>query len=158
MTTAIDAPAAEAAAPPRLAQCFLEALCRRDFEALRRQLADDVWLRALLPRELRESNTAQEAVATLREWFGGAKAFRVVSSDHHVIGERDFISYRMLLKPDWAPERWHAIEQSGFCRVRDGRISRLDLTCTGFFPAEEGGAEADGKTAGAHRRPRSALE
>jgi hypothetical protein len=29
------------------------------------------------------------------------------------------------------------IEQTGFCRVKDGRISRIDLVCTGFHPLTE---------------------
>jgi flavin-dependent dehydrogenase len=37
-------------------------------------------------------------------------------------------------RPTWAPDVWHVIEQSGYARIADGRVRRLDLVCTGFVP------------------------
>ncbi|HSF15917.1 MAG TPA: nuclear transport factor 2 family protein [Vicinamibacteria bacterium] len=119
------------------AAMFLDALGRRDYDALSSLLAPNVWFRALLPRKLYDLDNRQEAIATFRSWFGGAADFQVLETDHHTLVSREYIRYRFLLRPDWGPEQWHVIEQVGFFRVKEGSISRLDLVCTGFFPLEE---------------------
>ncbi|HXV61464.1 MAG TPA: nuclear transport factor 2 family protein [Vicinamibacteria bacterium] len=116
---------------------FLDALGRRDFDALSSLLAPDIWFRALLPRKLYDLDNRRDAIATLRTWFGGGADFQVLETDHHSLASREYIRYRFLLRPDWAPEQWHVIEQVGFFRVKEGSISRLDLVCTGFLPFEE---------------------
>ena len=129
MTTAPAAPADE------VAKRFLDALGGLDFAALERCLTPDVWLRALLPKKIHESNTAREAVATFRTWFD-RQAATVESTEHHTMAGREHITYRLRVLPPIAPDQWHVIEQTGFCRVKDGRISRLDVVCTGHFPCE----------------------
>jgi len=114
----------------------LELLGQSDFQGLRRLLADDVWLRGLLVREVHESDTADEAVEALRSWVGCPAGHRMLEASHHSLGGREFLRYRFLVRPPWAPRDWHVIEQAGFCGVRDGRIRRLDLACTGYFPAD----------------------
>jgi hypothetical protein len=47
------------------------------------------------------------------------------------------VRYRVAERPAWVPEQWHVIAQTGYLRVRDGRISRLDLVCTGYHPVVE---------------------
>lgn len=128
-------------APPKAdatARAFLDALADRDFAALRGLLADDVWFRILLPGTTVEAHIATETVAAYHEWYGTAAAFEVLYLDHHTMAGREFVAYRFGLRPSWAPEQWHVIEQSGYVRVRDGRISRLDLVCTGFHPVDPG--------------------
>lgn len=121
---------------PDVARSFLAALGRRDFDDIERHLATDVWFRALLPRGLEEARSASETREKLSSWFSGAEPFRVLENDHHSLEGREHLRYRFLLRPEWAPEQWHVIEQVGFCRVKEGVISRLDLVCTGFFPTE----------------------
>ena len=113
---------------------LVEAVTTRDFAALERLLAPNVWFRVLLPRRIEEGHSADLAIGAIRRWFGGAAAFRVLGSQRHTMAGREFVGWRILLKPDWEPETWHEIEQSGYCRVKDGQISRLDLICTGFYP------------------------
>lgn len=114
---------------------FLEALSRGDSHGLRSLLADDVWLRALLVREVHECRTAEEAVRSFRDWVGCTAGFRMIESDHRPMAGRVFLRYRFLVRPPFAPDTWHLVEQAGFCKVEDGRIHRLDLACTGYFPA-----------------------
>lgn len=128
--------------PKKIALGFLDALRRRDFDALRDHLSEDVWFRALLTRGLHESKTREEAVRMLSEWYGNASAFETIETAHHSVEGREFIRYQFRLKPDWAPEQDHIIEQAGFCRVKDGRIRRLDLVCTGFHAVKEARGEA----------------
>lgn len=136
MTTATTAAVSDTAHADQALR-FLHALSRRDFDEIERLLASNVWFRALLPRKAYELNRAEETLDILRRWFGEAKKFRVLRTEHHTLAGREFILYRFLLLPDWAPEQWHIIEQAGFMRVKEGRISRLDLVCTGFFPADD---------------------
>lgn len=91
----------------------------------------------MLPRRVHESKTGDEALAVLRRWYGSAPDLSVVTLEHHTMVGREYVGYRFRLRPDWAPEQWHLVEQVGFCRVKDGRIHRLDLVCTGFFPVAE---------------------
>jgi flavin-dependent dehydrogenase len=116
-----------------VAMAFLAALGRRDWDGLELLLAPDVWLRALLPREMREEKNAAAVVALYRRWYGGAET-RLLEAEHHTMAGREYLRYRFLTRPEFAPEQWHLVEQTGFCRIKDGRISRLDVVCTGFHP------------------------
>ena len=75
-----------------------------------------------------------------RSWFAPHDAVKVLSTEQHSVEGREFLAYSLVLRPDWAPDVWHVVEQSGYCRVVDGRVTRLDLVCTGFFPTEFGAA------------------
>ena len=116
---------------------FLKSLTRLDFDALERCLAPNVWFRALLPKATHESTTAAGATETYRAWFGDAKRLEVLAVEHSTMAGRERLSYRFRVLPSWAPEAWHEIEQVGFCRVKHGRISRIDIVCSGFQPASE---------------------
>lgn len=125
-----------------IARDFVQALVDRDYVSLADLFAPDVWFRALLPRRLVEANDAPTAVETLRDWFGNTTAFEVVDSDHHEVGSRHQLRYRFRLRPDWAPDQWHDIEQMASIRVRDGWVSRVDIVCTGFHPDDQPDAGA----------------
>jgi len=128
-----ETPTAQAQAAER----FLDAVSRRDFDELERGFAPNLWFRALLPRRILESNVASDAITAFRGWLEGANDFRVLAAEHRKSQGREFVSYRFLLRPDWAPEQWHIMEQSGYLREKEGRVSRLDVVCTGFYPVDE---------------------
>jgi hypothetical protein len=137
----LDAPPAATAAPTGASdpvEAFLGALARKDFAAVERLLAPDVWMRALLPKRMREETTAAGAAALYRHWYGEAVESRFVEAEHHALEGigRVYLRYRFAVRPDFAPDRWHLVEQAGFCRVKDGRISRIDVVCTGYHPTE----------------------
>lgn len=121
---------------PATARRFLSAVARRDFDELEVCLAPNVWFRALQPRRIREETTAGETVAAYRLWFETPEEIELLETQHYSMAGREYLRYRFLLRPEWKPEQWHVIEQAGFCRVKDGRISRIDLVCTGFFATE----------------------
>ncbi len=129
-------PTRGAVVEPNAAARFLEVLGRLDFAELGRCLAPDVCFRALLPRKVHESNTARDAVSTFRSWFEGTGGSRLLEADLHTMAGRQYVRYRFLVRPEWAPDQWHVIEQTGFCRITENRVSRLDIVCTGYFPAE----------------------
>ena len=128
------------AVPPNPAVRFLEALGDLDFDRLEECLAADIWFRALLPHGEHTSRTARETAATYRTWFEGTGQSTVLESDHHTMAGREFVRYRFVLKPEWAPEQWHTVEQVGFGRAKEGRLSRLDIVCTGMYPSDATGA------------------
>jgi hypothetical protein len=115
-------------------RALLAAILHRDEAALLGLFAPDVWFRALVVRDLIEHHDALGAVATYHGWFGQAAAFEVLHASYAPAVSRHHLCYRVRLRPAWAPDVWHVIEQSGYVRIRDGRVSRLDLVCTGFVP------------------------
>jgi hypothetical protein len=116
------------------AKGFLTALSSYDFDRLESYLAANVWFRALLPKSIHESKTSRQAADAYRRWYAGAHRFKALDLEHRTMEGREYLRYRFQVLPEWAPDQWHIVEQAGFCRVRDGRISRLDVVCTGFHP------------------------
>ncbi|HEX6237147.1 MAG TPA: nuclear transport factor 2 family protein [Acidimicrobiales bacterium] len=137
--TTVEAAARRPSSPGRR---YLAALAARDFDALDRLLAPDVWLRALLPRHLDEHYGASETIGALRGWYGGATAFQVLALDHDVAGHKERVRYRFRLRPDWAPDTPHLIEQQAYLSVADGMVRKIDLVCTGFMPVDDGAPPA----------------
>ena len=136
MTATLDAQETTTA-QSQTTERFLNAISRRDFDDLESVFARNLWFRALLPRRILESNMASDALTAFRGWLEGANGFRVLTTNHHASQGREFVSYRFLLRPDWAPEQWHIMEQSGYLREKEGQISRLDIVCTGFYPVDD---------------------
>ena len=111
---------------------FLQALADRDFEALQACLQHDVSFRALVPPGMRQTSDAPATVNRLRLWFGEADSFEMLRSEIGQVADRLSISYRIRLHD---PDGWQVIEQRLYCNVGDdGRISKLDLLCSGFLP------------------------
>lgn len=126
------------ASPADVVEAFLDRLGSGQHDRLEELLAPDVWMRALLTREVHEATTARETAEAFSTWVGGAAGSRMVESEHRAMAGRRFLRYRFVVRPYWEPERWHVIEQAGFCKVHEGRITRFDLACTGYFPVEAG--------------------
>ncbi|MGH8979260.1 MAG: hypothetical protein ACRDV7_14365 [Acidimicrobiia bacterium] len=124
-----------------VARRLLDAIVTRDFDSLRAILAADVWMRALLPREIVETHSAADTTEIFRGWLAPHDALKVLATEQHTVEGREFLSYNLLLRPDWAPDVWHAIEQSGYCRVVNDRVTRIDLVCTGYFPTDVDAAQ-----------------
>ena len=119
-----------------VARRLMDAIVTRDFDGLSAILAADVWMRALLPREIVETHSAADTTEIFRGWLAPHDALEVRSTEQHTVEGREFFAYNLLLRPDWAPDVWHVLEQSGYCRVVNDRVSRIDLVCTGYFPTD----------------------
>jgi hypothetical protein len=132
-----------------VARRLLDAIVTRDFASLDAILAADVWMRALLPREVVETHSAAATTEVIRGWFEPHEALEVVSAEQHTVEGREFLAYNLMVRPDWAPDVWHVVEQSGYCRVADDRVTRLDLVCTGFFPTTRTATRSDLRAAAA---------
>jgi hypothetical protein len=116
------------------ARAWLEAVTDRDLDRLAALLADDVWFRVLLPRELIEAHDARTVVDSFRSWFVTPASISVSDAAHHTLAGREHVRYAFRLRPAWAVDTWHLIEQAGYLRVADGAVRRIDLVCTGFHP------------------------
>jgi hypothetical protein len=117
-----------------VARRLLDAIVTRDFDLISVILAPDARMRALLPRDIVQTDSAEAAVERFRDWFGTHDSCAVIATEQHTVEEREFVSYTLRVRPDWAPDVFHIVEQSGYCRVADDRVTRLDLVCTGYFP------------------------
>ena len=113
-------------------EAFLQALANRDFEALRACLQKGGSFRALVPPGIRQASDASGTVNRLRLWFGEADSFEMLRSEIGQVADRLSITYRIRLHDS---DGWQVIEQRLYCNVGDdGRITKLDLLCSGFLP------------------------
>jgi SnoaL-like domain len=112
-----------------LGERFLAALGKQDWAELQSFFTEDAKFRALVPPALREAEGAA-ASEYFRRWFGVADRLVLLDSDIRRIQDRLAIRYRFRSHED----RWYVVEQQIYCDVRDGRIARMDLLCSGFRP------------------------
>ncbi len=126
-------PGAEPAHPTSwpVAGLLLDALTRRDFDAMRALFAADVRFRGLIPPGPFELNTAADAAARFRTWFGGEDDFEVLDASVGQIGERFYARWRVRMNRPGSPNEGRVAEQHVFTTGAD-RIAALELLCSGF--------------------------
>jgi len=110
---------------------FLDALAARDFESLESCFHADVSFRALVPSGIREGIGPQVTVAWLRRWFEGADLFDMQWMHVDMVVDRLHITYRIRLRKEGLMQ---VIEQQAYCAVADGRVTVMNLLCSGFRP------------------------
>ena len=110
---------------------FLDALARQDWAVVQSLLDHSVSFRVLTPRALREADDDTSAIAWLARWFGDADEFTTLRSKVSTMHDRVSLSYRFRMHKD----RWYVIEQRGYADVVNGKITNLNLVCSGFRPA-----------------------
>jgi ketosteroid isomerase-like protein len=106
------------------------ALVARDWVRLAGMLAPDVRMRALVPSGPVELAGADAAAARFATWFGDWAALELVRSGDDEVGDRLHLCYRLRVRRPGGP--WKVVEQHLFCTVDEGRITALDLVCSGF--------------------------
>jgi hypothetical protein len=110
---------------------LLDALTRRDFDAMEALLDDDVRFRALVPRGPFELDSAEATAAKFRSWFGGEDDFEVLDAAIGEVGPRLYLRWRVRMSPPGRPEESRVAEQHVFT-TGAARIASLDLLCSGF--------------------------
>jgi hypothetical protein len=115
-----------------LGAMLVAALTERDFGRLAATLAPDVRMRALIPSGPVELSGAEPAAARFAFWFGESNGLELVHSGSDEVGDRLHVFYRLRVKKPGDP--WKVIEQHLFCALGEGRITALDLVCSGFRP------------------------
>ena len=126
-----DPQAAPQASSGDLAAGFVTSLARKDYDALGRLLVEDLRFRLLLPSGPTADSAASAAVARIASWFADADAIEVEDSATDEVGGRPALTYRLRVH---RASGWNLIEQHLMLDVADGRISAIDLLCSGFRP------------------------
>ena len=108
------------------------ALVAGDFDRLTSMLAADVHMRALIPPGLVELSGAAAAAAKFASWFGGSNRLELVRTGSDEVGDRLHVFYRLRVKRSDDPTS--IVEQHLFCSLDEGRITALDLVCSGLRP------------------------
>src|SRR6185503_18791598 len=108
------------------------ALVTGDFHRLTTMFVADVHMRALIPPGPVELSGAAAAAAKFASWFGGSKRLELVRTGSDEVGDRLHIFYRLRVKRSDDPTS--IVEQHLFCSLDEGRITALDLVCSGFRP------------------------
>jgi hypothetical protein len=115
-----------------------DAVAARRFDDVGECLSPRLVSRALLPEGVVDWDGPAPVVEHLQRWFGGDRLAEVV--DDHVceIRSRAHLSWRLRVE---RADGWHTIEQQAYADVNeDGRVTVLDLLCSGFLPDEPAGA------------------
>jgi hypothetical protein len=110
---------------------LVEAIAAQSATAISACFAADAQLRALIPPGLRERTGAPEIAALIASWFADSTELVLVDADAKDVGDRVRVTYRLEGVEDSQP---YVVEQQLYGTVRDGRIERADLLCSGFRP------------------------
>ena len=133
MTTTGDHRAASAAPRSGCASAFLDSLAGQDFDRLGGTLAADARMRALLPAGPREWTGADAIADRFACWFGGTERFELVEAAEGTVGDRLHLHWQLRLRAERLGAGWFIVEQQAYADTgEDGRLSRLDLLCTGY--------------------------
>jgi hypothetical protein len=139
-TTARNHSAATAVPQFALAGSFLEGLAAQDFARLGDALTADARLRALLPGGLREWTGAETIAGAFARWFGDTEDFELLEATVGEVGGRLHMQWRLRLQAERLGAGWFTVEQQAYADTADGgRITRLDLLCTGYLPEASDG-------------------
>ena len=136
-TTTSSASKAVRPNPPRfsVAGTFLETLAEQDFGRLGSRLRDDAYLRALVPKGLREWDGPEQICAAFTGWFGDVEDFELVDAVIGEVGPRLHLRWRVRVRARRLGDGWFVVEQQVYSDADDqGRISRLALLCSGYCP------------------------
>lgn len=135
MTATRDRSAASVVSQFALAGSFLEGLAAQDFARLGAALAAGARLRALLPSGPREWAGAEMIADRFARWFGDAEDFDLVEATVGEVGGRLHLQWRLRLRAERLGAGWFTVEQHAYADTDGGgRITRLDLLCTGYRP------------------------
>jgi hypothetical protein len=115
-----------------LGEGFITALLAQDFTALETLLQPQVRFRALTPRRVCEAQTADEATAWFRLWFGDLDEIQVQQTASSQVFDRLHLNYRLRVHD--VINGWRLIEQHAYAGVQDNHIADMWLICTGFRP------------------------
>jgi hypothetical protein len=140
MTTTREHRTASVAPQVTLVGSFLEDLAAQGFARLGDALSAEVRLRALLPGGLREWTGAETIAGVFACWFGDTEDFELVEASVGAVGGRLHLRWRLRLRAERLGAGWFTVEQQAYADTDEsGRITRLDLLCTGYRPEGDHG-------------------
>lgn len=118
-------------APAELARAFVAAIAAKDRGALKDLLAPNIDFRGVTPNHPWEAGDPESvAEIVFGSWFEPADHVReIVEVTTAAIADRQMLRYRFLMDSDG--ERC-LVEQHGYFDASSGRITRMNLVCSGF--------------------------
>jgi hypothetical protein len=132
-TTGTPPPGADTAQLIDVGTAFVEALQRRDFDAMAGCLASDVRFRALLPPREIDTIGPDAVLAEFRGWLGPPdEKCEVVDVAVDSFGPRLHMRWRFLVTPEGGAAR--VAEQHAYANGSD-TFTKLSILCSGFVPA-----------------------
>ncbi len=110
---------------------LIEALTTRDFDRARSLLAPDIEFKAYTPtKHFFELSGADAVMTLLREWYDAESVIEGIETERIV--DRQRVGYRIRwTSPEGAA---FVFEQQAFYDVAEGRITQLQLVCSGDRP------------------------
>lgn len=121
-----------------VAHRYLDALARRDFEALAGCFAPDARMRVLTPHLLRELDGPIDIAARFRAWFEGLEHFELLDSDAILVADR--VRIRWHTRGEDPVKGWQENEHTGYAEIAGDRIVALNIACAGFRPTAAPGS------------------
>ena len=119
-----------------LGDVFVTSLVDGDTPRLATTLDPDVRMRALIPPGPIEVLGAEAVAGKFAAWFGNAEELELIRSISEPVADRLHVSYRLRVRR--AGDAWNVVEQHLLCAHAGGRITALDLVCSGFRPEYAG--------------------
>src|SRR5690242_6251035 len=108
----------------QVAERFVDAIARADWDGVERLLAPDVRLRALVPATLREEEGAEAVVARFKFWWAAIEGLRLLDSGIEPLADQLRVHYRLTgTDPDDGPI---VVEQQCYLTVVDGSIAKIN--------------------------------
>lgn len=128
MTSTAAPPSTDATALPAAAR-LLDALTRRDFDALAQSLSPTIAFRALVPPGPFALDGADVVAAKFAQWFGGPDSFEVLDASIGPIGSKTAMRWRVRMCAVDGAAR--VVEQHVFATGAE-QLDSIDLLCSGF--------------------------
>jgi SnoaL-like domain len=118
-----------------VAGSFLEGLAAQDFARLAATLDDGAHMTGLVPSGLKEWDGPEQVTAIFRRWFGEVTGFELVDAVVGEVGPRLHLRWRVRVRAERLGDGWFVVEQQVYADTGpDGRLARLFLLCSGFWP------------------------
>jgi hypothetical protein len=108
---------------------FLDALSRRDFDALAATFAEDGRLRGLVPSALREAEGRAAIAERFRIWNADLEDFEVL--DSRVAGMEDVLRLRWQVRGIDPDDGLSVYEQTAYASIGPEGIAWMNLVCSG---------------------------
>jgi ketosteroid isomerase-like protein len=118
------------------AEALLDALAAHDFEGIATAFEPDATLRALLPRGYDEWQGTADIRLAFEQWFGDVAHVELADASVRRTGNVLQIGWRLRVQggPRFGPRAMVVEQQACAHPGPTGRIARMSLLCTGFWP------------------------
>ncbi len=118
-----------------VAGAVIDALASQDFARLEAALDVDAAMTALVPKGLRECHGPAEICAMFETWFGDFDEYAVADASVGAVGDLLQMRWRLRVKGPRFDGEPMIVEQHAYAATGpSGRIGRISLLCSGFWP------------------------